>query len=146
MRHLPKPVVSLLVALSAVGLLAGSATAATPRTIPRPALFAPTDLVAGALGSLVNPMRSPAGTNDFTCRPSAAHPNPVVLVHGTFGNAYDSWSGLGPVLRYHGYCVFAVNYGAPSWSVFKATGDIPTSAAEIGRFVERVRTATGAAE
>jgi triacylglycerol esterase/lipase EstA (alpha/beta hydrolase family) len=70
----------------------------------------------------------------------------VVLVHGTFANAYDSWTGLAPVLKAYGYCVFALNYGGPSWSVFKATGDIPTSAAEIGRFVDKVRSATGAAE
>ncbi|MCU1496112.1 MAG: hypothetical protein JWM47_65, partial [Acidimicrobiales bacterium] len=42
--------------------------------------------------------------------------------------------------------VFAVNYGAASWRVFKGTGDIPASAAEIGRFVDTVRARTGAAK
>ncbi|QXC63308.1 alpha/beta fold hydrolase [Aquihabitans sp. G128] len=144
---MPKWVVGLVAAVSATLLVGGgSASAAAPRTIPRPAFGAPTNLITGGLASALNPMRSPAGTNDYSCRPSAAHPNPVVLVHGTIGNAYDSWSGLGPVLKSYGYCVFAVNYGAPSWSIFKGTGDIPTSAAEIGRFVDGVRSATHAAK
>lgn len=116
------------------------------RKIPPPALGAPGDLIQGGLGSALNPMRSPAGANNWSCKPTAAHPYPVVLVHGTFGNAYDSWSGLSPVLRAAGYCVFAVNYGAPEASLLKGTGDIPTSAAEIGRFVDKVRAATGAAK
>lgn len=147
MHRLPRPVAALLVSIVALVTLAGTATAApAPRTIPRPALFAPGDLIAGAFGSVLNPNRNPAGTNDYRCRPSAAHPRPVVLVHGTGGNAYDSWSGLSPVLKAYGYCVFAVNYGGPSWSIIKGLGDIPASAAEIGRFVDGVRAATGATE
>ena len=68
----------------------------------------------------------------------------MVLVHGTVGNAYDSWSGLGPVLKSYGYCVFALNYGAPQGSLLNGRGDIPTSAGQIGTFVDQVRSATGA--
>ena len=147
MQRLPKWAVGFVAILSATLLVSSSAAAAAPpRTIPRPAFGAPTNLITGGLGSALNPNRSPAGTNDYSCRPSAAHPNPIVLVHGTLGNAYDSWSGLAPVLKSYGYCVFAVNYGAPSWSILKGTGDIPSSAAEIGRFVDGVRSATHAAK
>ena len=60
-----------------------------------------------------------------TCTPSAAHPYPVVLVHGTFENA-SMWAAVAPQIRAAGYCVFALNYGN------NATGDIPTSAAQLG--------------
>lgn len=148
-QHRRKPsILASALAVSLVGLLSACQPAPAPgaRPIPAPAFGAPADLIQGGLGSALNPSRSPAGTNDSSCRPSAAHPNPVVLVHGTIGNAYDSWSGLAPVLKSYGYCVFAVNYGAPASSIFKGTGDIPTSAAQIGAFVDDVRAKTGAAE
>ena len=53
---------------------------------------------------------SPAGANT-RCTPSAAHPYPVVLVHGTFANMYDSWGALAPDLVNNGYCVYMFNYG-----------------------------------
>lgn len=139
-------VVIALAVVSLSALAACQPTTPGARVIPAPAFGAPDNLIAGGLGSVLNPSRSPAGTNDYSCRPSAAHPDPVVLVHGTFGNAYDSWSGLGPVLRSFGYCVFAVNYGASSGALFKGTGDIPTSAAQIGQFVDGVLAATGASK
>ena len=146
-KHLPKSILAVVACIGATVLLAGPVAATpAPRSIPSPAFGQPTNLITGGLGSAWNPNRDPAGTNNWSCHPPAAHPNPVILVHGTFGNAYDSWSGLGPVLRFYGYCVFAVNYGGSSWSVVKATGDIPTSAAEIGRFADKVRAATGASK
>lgn len=100
-----------------------------------------------ALGSVTNPDRSPAGANDFACKPSAAHPYPVVLVHGTFENAFDNWSGLAPVLKKAGYCVFALNYGesAPR-ALMKATGPIAASAKQLATYVDKVLAATGAAK
>ena len=87
---------------------------------------------------------SPAGANT-RCTPSAAHPYPVVLVHGTFANMYDSWGALTPDLVNNGYCVYAFNYGqtiAPS--SIDGTGDIPTSAGQLSSFVNQVLTKTGA--
>jgi triacylglycerol esterase/lipase EstA (alpha/beta hydrolase family) len=104
----------------------------------------------GALGyAHVNPTASPPGANDWSCKPSAAHPRPVVLVHGTFADMADSWQALSPLLVNHGYCVFALNYGPNGGSGavgVDGIGDIPTSATELGAFVEKVLTATGAAK
>ncbi|GGU56649.1 lipase [Streptomyces albospinus] len=97
------------------------------------------------LASVPDPDRSPAGTNDFTCRPSAVHPRPVVLVHGTFENAFSNWSGLAPVLKHAGYCVFALNYGETTpHALLKGAGPVPDSAEQLAAFVDKVLAATGA--
>src|SRR3954452_15122966 len=84
------------------------------------------------------PATSPPGANDFSCRPTAAHPAPVVLVHGTFEGAFDNWATFSPKLKAAGYCVFALDYGD------RGTGDIAVSAGQLARFVDAVRSATGA--
>ncbi|MEJ7704914.1 MAG: alpha/beta fold hydrolase [Geodermatophilaceae bacterium] len=83
---------------------------------------------------------SPPGANDFSCTPDAAHPYPVVLVHGTFADAYGSWLSLSPQLAAEGYCVFALDYGR------NATIAIERSAGQLADFVDRVLEATGAAK
>jgi pimeloyl-ACP methyl ester carboxylesterase len=95
----------------------------------------------------VSPTASPPGANDWSCKPSKAHPRPVVLVHGTFADMADSWQALSPLLENSGYCVFALNYGSSNGSgeagVY-ATGPIARSAEELAAFVQKVLTATGA--
>lgn len=90
------------------------------------------------------------GANDWNCKPTEAHPRPVVLIHGTGMNA-TAWTYLAPQLKDLGYCVFALNYGAvprlldPNVVVWGA-GDITASSKELATFVQRVRDATGAAQ
>ncbi|MET8509144.1 alpha/beta fold hydrolase [Streptomyces sp. NPDC004787] len=87
------------------------------------------------------------GWNDFTCKPSAAHPRPVVLVHGTFGNSVDNWLGLAPYLVDRGYCVFSLDYGQlPNVPFFHGLGPVDKSAGQLAAYVDRVLAATGAAE
>lgn len=96
-----------------------------------------------------HPTASPPGANDWSCKPTAAHPQPVVLVHGTFADMSNSWQAISPLLKNNGYCVFALNYGDYNGSgaigVY-GVDDIPTSAGELNAFVDKVRAATGAAE
>jgi len=92
---------------------------------------------------------SPPGSNDWSCKPTATHPRPVVLVHGTLADRSNTWQAISPLLKNDGYCVFALNYGDYEGS--GAAGvygldDIPTSAGELGVFVDKVLRATGAAE
>ena len=64
----------------------------------------------------VSSTAAPPGANNWSCRPSAAHPRPIVLVHGTFADMSDSWQALSPLLVNNGYCVFALNYGSNAGS------------------------------
>ena len=102
------------------------------------ALAAATAPAASADVADLLPATSPPGANDFTCKPTAAHPAPVVLVHGTFEGATDNWSTVSPQVKAAGYCVFALEYGN------RGTGDIAASAGQLARFVDAVLGATGA--
>jgi triacylglycerol esterase/lipase EstA (alpha/beta hydrolase family) len=95
----------------------------------------------------VSSKASPPGANRWSCRPSAAHPYPVILVHGTFGDMSDSWQALSPLLYDNGYCVFALNYGASHGSNgFGVYGiaEISRSAHRLASFVQTVLQRTGA--
>jgi triacylglycerol esterase/lipase EstA (alpha/beta hydrolase family) len=105
------------------------------------------DFATAFAATVAFPSVPPPGANDFSCKPSAAHPYPVILVHGTFENMADNWQAASPVLVNHGYCVFAFNYGglAPADPI-QATGLIPASARQLKAFVSQVLAATGAAK
>jgi len=90
-----------------------------------------------------------SGVNDWTCQPSAAHPRPVVLLHGLGGSKDTNWSVHGPAIAKAGYCVFSLTYGVNETSqLWRAGGFDPVdeSAHEIGAFVDDVLAATGAAK
>ncbi|MGW2641474.1 esterase/lipase family protein [Streptomyces sp. NPDC001348] len=90
---------------------------------------------------------SSSGWNDYSCKPSAAHPRPVVLVHGTLGNSVDNWLSLAPYLKDRGYCVYSLDYGQLSGvPVFYGLGPIDKSAQQLSAFVDKVLAATGAAK
>src|SRR2546423_1521567 len=73
------------------------------------------------------------------CRPTPAHPEPVVLVHGTFGDS-TNWAVDAPQLRAAGYCTFAIDYG------LRGTGEIARSAQQLKAVVDQVLAATGASK
>lgn len=92
---------------------------------------------------------SAPGENLWSCRPTARHPRPVVLVHGTGGNAATNWVTYAALLANHGYCVFALTYGvapqtAASPVAIGGMGDIRDSARQLQAFVTRVLRTTGA--
>ena len=88
----------------------------------------------------------PPGAN-VPCTPPAAHPYPVVLVHGTFANRFNNWQAMSPALKRAGYCVYALDYGARNGSGLVGVygiGRIERSARQLRDFVARVRERTGA--
>ncbi|AWH93233.1 esterase/lipase family protein [Dietzia lutea] len=137
--------------LTVVG--AGAATAQpAPTTDPstRAPLPVPYSFFAGAAQALTAPDTDLAGANDWSCRPTADKPRPVVLVHGTTGGAVTNWATYGPLLHNEGYCVFTLTYGAlpgQPWpvSVLGGLSDITeVSVPQVGEFIDRVLAATGA--
>ncbi|MGC0333150.1 hypothetical protein RKD23_006140 [Streptomyces sp. SAI-170] len=92
-------------------------------------------LTAAPAGAADTP---PPGANNWSCKPDSAHPQPVVLVNGTFKTSYENWLTLSPELAAAGHCVFSFEYGDLE------TAPIPDSAAELRDFVNAVLGATGA--
>jgi pimeloyl-ACP methyl ester carboxylesterase len=133
-------------AASAAPASAAPASATTLASVPG-RLPVDYSFALAAATTFNSPTTAPPGANNFSCRPSAAHPYPVVLVHGTLANMDDSWQAASPILANHGYCVFAFNYGGSSATAdFQGTGDIAASAQQLAAFVATVLAATGAAK
>ena len=100
-----------------------------------------------------NPEALTGGNNG--CKPSAAHPYPVVLVHATLADEGSNWVTLSPLLANNGYCVYSFNYGATLASLevwpfigprIDGLGHIEQSAEELRSFVSRVLSKTGASK
>ncbi|MEU2720579.1 esterase/lipase family protein [Streptomyces smyrnaeus] len=109
--------------------------------LPAATLTAPADAASPDTAAT---SRSAGGWNDYSCKPSTAHPRPVVLVHGTFGNSVDNWLGLAPYLVERGYCVFSLDYGQlPGKPFFHGLGPIEDSAKQLAAYVDKVLAATG---
>jgi triacylglycerol esterase/lipase EstA (alpha/beta hydrolase family) len=125
------------VATLCAGLLAGPAAAATPSSVA-----APGDNIAGFL-----PEPAVMGMNDPGCHPTAAHPRPVVLVHGLGATASENWHFFAPVLAAQGYCVYGFTYGQnPMWPGRGGVAPMETSAQQLATFVDDVLATTKASK
>jgi triacylglycerol esterase/lipase EstA (alpha/beta hydrolase family) len=130
---------ALLVAAAMVLAASGTAAAA-----PLPV----GNFASGLATEFTNPGGNPPGSDIWSCRPSAAHPYPVILVHGTLANENFSWQALSPMLANAGYCVYTFNYGAngSTFGHLYGLADIPQSAQQLSAFVKTVLTSTGASQ
>ncbi|MFE0463757.1 esterase/lipase family protein [Kitasatospora sp. NPDC058965] len=128
-------------AAAVAGLLAGVVQPAAAAGLPVEDHFA-----RGFLAGFTTPDQGAPGADDPSCRPGAAHPEPVVLVHGTFENRNDNWRGAAPLLADNGYCVYSFDYGGAPGGWVQGTGPIEDGAAKLAAFVHQVRAATGAAK
>jgi triacylglycerol esterase/lipase EstA (alpha/beta hydrolase family) len=146
--HIPRRLRRVLlaaVATSAVAVALTSVLAAPARAATQ--LPVNYDFIAGATATALAPDTPPPGANNWSCELTAAHPYPVILVHGTFANMDDNWQAASPLLANNGYCVYAFNYGGTSsTSPIQGIGDIAASAAQLASFVNTVLAATGASK
>ncbi len=143
MRHWLISTAVFLAGISIVAASNGTARAATHYRVPY--------TFAAAIPAALDFNATPPGANDWRCRPTTAHPDPVVLVHGLTANRNDNWQTFSPLLANNGYCVYALTYGvAPGPPVpldqIGGLEPMPVSAAELVAFVDRVLAATGAAK
>lgn len=135
-------VASVLMALAAIAAAPAAATPALPEQY---------SFFAGIPDELAHPDGSLPGSNDFSCKPSRAHPNPVVLVHGASGGKQTSWGTYVPMLKNAGFCVFALTYGTlpgARWPLSEVGGIQPmdVSAGQLAVFVDRVLRSTGSSK
>jgi len=137
----PSKFVAVL-ATAALGVTVAPAVARAAQQYPVPYLFS-ANVIAGATqqGS------PPPGANDWSCKPSAAHPRAVVLVHGLFANMTDNWQTMSPLLANNGYCVFALTYGNDTSAgspqdQFGGLAPMEQSAVQLSAFVNKVLSAT----
>jgi triacylglycerol esterase/lipase EstA (alpha/beta hydrolase family) len=146
--HVPRAVARALfaaVTAAAAGvLLAGTTLAGTAQASTLPVNY---DFSTAFAATVNSPTTPPPGANNFSCKPTASHPYPVILVHGTVENMDDNWQAASPILANNGYCVFAFNYGGSSPGAdFQGTGEIAASAGQLASFVADVLAATGASK
>lgn len=136
----PRTALGLLVVVAALVLPAAPIVGGADGAVAEPRALADRQRARADAGDLLwrSPGLPPPAANDLSCQPPEAHPHPVVLVHGTFGDQTVSWNLLAPVLAARGYCVFALDYGR------RGTGDIRDSAGQLADFVDRVLEATDA--
>lgn len=134
----------LLTLLGAVFAGAASATASASLHVP----YEGEAVLDGAWNETWNPTALSGGNNN--CKPSTAHPYPVVLAHATFADEGSNWVTLSPLLANNGYCVYAFNYGETILSGLLGSidglGNIEHSAEELSSFVSKVLSKTGAAK
>ena len=139
MRRTLAPLVALLtLTLTLTLTLAlGGVVSGTP-AYAAPAAGAHT-VGAGGLPPLpTSPLGDPPGANDWSCQPTAKRPEPVILVHGTFGDRASLLERLSLRVKRAGFCVYSLDYGN------RGTGDIVRSAHQLKRFTQRVLRSTGA--
>ncbi|WP_394821615.1 lipase family alpha/beta hydrolase [Pendulispora albinea] len=102
--------------------------------------------------SCLQPERLPPGAQDAYVETASSvqkpppGTNPVVLIHGTLANRYNTFRNLSPEIKAAGFAVFALNFGGlPTLpKVIGGAADIRESAKELARFVDDVLSKTGA--
>lgn len=107
------------------------------------------DFFAGVTPEILNPGGTLPGANQWDRPMSKAHPNPVILMHGTAGGAQTNWGLYVPLLVQQGFSPFTLTFGAVKavpWPLSALGGMAPLeeSAVEFGEFVDKVLDATGA--
>ncbi|WP_216695023.1 esterase/lipase family protein [Dietzia psychralcaliphila] len=170
-RHLRSRLAGALVAAALAVPVAAAVTTTTaaPTLVPQAAAGPVEDALTGLVGDLdptgelgpyvteaLNGINGPIGApgppaavdTPVTCRPTPAHPRPVILVHGTFDNGPNTVPRLGEPLRRQGFCVIAPTLGAYAGNPARGGLDsiVGASGPQLAGVIDHVRAVTGAAQ
>ena len=136
--------IAAALAIGTVGPAVAHGAGGTGGAGRRPVIY---NFGVGVAAETTQPGSSPPGANDWSCKPTAAHPRPVILIHGTIFDMTLTWQALSPLLTNAGWCVFALNYGGSSpTNPIQGTQPVEQSAATLSAFVDRVLATTGASK
>ncbi|GAA1035506.1 MULTISPECIES: esterase/lipase family protein [Amycolatopsis] len=135
----------VLLAATVVALGGGTAVA-SGATGQEPTGPVQPNIIAAAIYSVGQPTIAPPGANDWNCKPSAEHPNPVLLSNGTTANAYENWANLSQKLANAGYCVFAGKFGGSPGAFLQTVGPVAGTAGQLATFGDKILKATGASK
>jgi pimeloyl-ACP methyl ester carboxylesterase len=125
---------------AALAVVAGLSISAAGATTQYPV---PYNFGANIVAAATQPGSAPPGSNNWSCKPTHAHPQAVVLVHGLLATMTDNWQTMSPLLANHGYCVFAFTYGTtPNETEFGGLTTMEQSATQLSAFVDKVLAAT----
>ncbi|MGI8558444.1 MAG: esterase/lipase family protein [Solirubrobacteraceae bacterium] len=115
-----------------------------PHRLARLAAIAAVSLIALALLSGSAAQAASGGNNDPSCKPSSAHPYPVVFLHGLGATYYEDLNFLQGDVAARRYCTFSATYGAqPGFPYVGGLRPIADSAREIKAFIAQVLAETG---
>jgi pimeloyl-ACP methyl ester carboxylesterase len=135
-----------IVVASLVAVITTAAAAGAGAATALPVVYS---VIPAGTAELMHPYAAPPGANDWTCKPSAAHPQPVVLLHGLSANMTLNWNTISPLLKNNGYCVYALTYGQTPGAPFPIdqVGGVQAmeqSVVQVSAFVDGVLASTGA--
>ena len=131
---------SAVAAIGAAALMGATVGAPAATAVPSGSGgLGSSDLGSAGIGSTAvveEPFPELGWANDPECVPAPEHPQPVLLIHGTWSSAEDM-KALAPPLVDAGYCVHSLEYGWHRESVrgnvpgTNGVGDVRESAAEF---------------
>ncbi|KAF9978924.1 hypothetical protein BGZ73_008429 [Actinomortierella ambigua] len=138
----------LKVLFSATFVFAATVTVGHATPVPNkmiPALMPARGTAGISSDSFKLTKRATPGWNDPNCKPTAAHPNPLILLHGLGSQGDQHWSVFGPQFAARGYCVYGPTYGSvPGQTVVNGLDTIENSGKQLSEYIDKVLASTGA--
>lgn len=102
---------------------------------------------ATAFGAAPATAATTSGVNDWSCAPTTAHPQPVVLWHGLGSNGPTDMGLMAQFLAGKGYCTYYETYGTTYYGSYTGgLAPMENSASQLQAFVNEVLSSTGASQ